>query len=64
MVAGIMADLCATSKKSLVVGFGMCMGVAFCVCGKQMSRFLDMLPFLVSRTIVSRETIDICQKYS
>ena len=24
-----MADLCATCKKSLVVGFGMCMGVAF-----------------------------------
>ena len=64
MVAEIMADLCATCKNSLEVGFGVCMGVGFCVCGKKMSRFLDMLPFLVSRTIVSQETIDICQKYS
>ena len=32
MVSGIMADLRATCKKSLVVGFGVCMGVGFCVC--------------------------------
>ena len=29
-----------------------------CVCGKQMSRFLDMLPFLVSRTLVQSTSLN------